>query len=150
GVREAAARTLGQVHPVPEAAAAALGRMLGTGEPSRRLAAADGLAYLMAGGEGDLVRVGCAVLPASLPGAADVCPEVRRRCLATIGGAADALQQAALLGNGAQPGTCPLTPRAELLPLLLALEDQWPALGCALADPDAEVRGRARLAVESL
>ncbi|HEY7425922.1 MAG TPA: HEAT repeat domain-containing protein [Gemmataceae bacterium] len=150
--RAAAARTLAQIEPPVFVAVPALGDLLQAKEAELRLAAADGFANLIhnalqAVGSGaavvrpaprsELVLVASSVLPAVHHGLDDARPEVRRRCLETIGLAAAALTK--LLEDPSARRTRQAE-REELQPLLLALRDQGPILARSLRDGDPEVR----------
>jgi len=172
-VRETAGRTLGLINPDPQMALPTLGVLLRSSELTERIVAADALGNLVrcatllataphtqedvTATREEVVQMGQALVPLAGLGLRDARPEVRRRCAAAIGYAAEALQK---LVKG--PG--PLDPmagldvppadtaaeRSELMPLILALKDQSPALTRALADSDAQVRLLARHALEDM
>jgi HEAT repeat protein len=160
--RAAAARTLAQIEPPLFLAVPALGELLHANETELRLAAADSFAVLIqnalqAVGSGaavqrpaprsELVLTASGILPAVHHGLNDARPEVRRRCLETIGLAAAALTK--LLDDSAMRHS-PQAEREELHPLLLALRDQGPILVRSLGDADAEARIRTHKALEEL
>ena len=102
---------------------------------------------------GDLVLVASTVLPAVHAGLEDVRPEVRRRCLQTIGLACAALSR--LMEE--PPRSERSSPRRpleaeheELRPLLQALRDQGPILERFLHDEDPETRILTHKALEEL
>jgi HEAT repeat protein len=159
----AALRTLGQIDPEPEVALSAFGGFLSSEDAGQRLAAADGLACWMwtlaqqatraadPGGvqvsRADFIMVGRAVLPWAARGLQAEQPEIRRRSALTIGYAATALHMWVLPMRSPGVSEDPFVVQrqreeqsAELLPLILALNDEAPALTHALVDPDAEVR----------
>jgi hypothetical protein len=172
-VREAAARTLGLIHPEPKTAAAALGGLLGAREASLRRAAADGLLNLvrvesqLAGRSrmsdrveatrADLVNTTSAV--AALAGRAlrDADAGVRRQSVETLHLAADALRKQVLSNRLADDPNEPDSyrrqveaERKELMPLIRALREQGSALTRALGDKDADVRLIARQTLEDM
>jgi HEAT repeat protein len=172
-VCEAAARALGQLNPDPAVAVPALERLLGAAELSRRLAAAGTMADLVrtaslaaAGRRAagavevrrhDLVAVARAVAAAAGRGCADPDADVRRLSVEAIGRSAGALSllvfDPRLRRLDVEPGAARAPAedeRADLLPLVLALKDQGPALERALEDPDPQVRLTARLALEDM
>jgi HEAT repeat protein len=172
-VREAAARTLGQISPDPKVAVPALSGLLDSKDLSVRLAAIEGLVSLVhiasqlalhsqypngiEASRADVVNVSCACVGVAALGMRDVQPEIRRRSIEAVGRAADALRS--LVGapraidemddwGGFQRRV--EEERSELLPLILALKEHSPALTRALGDPDAEVRLLARRALEDM
>jgi HEAT repeat protein len=161
-VREAAARALGKVSPETEVAVPELVELLGAASVADRVAAASALAQLLPTRRGkparyEVVRAGRAVVLAAGRGLRDRYPEVRRPCAAAIAQAAAALGQSIAGPAVSGPGTARESPetyasdeQAEVLPLVLALKDQGPALAAALGDPDAGVRTLARQALEEI
>jgi HEAT repeat protein len=167
GTREAAARTLGQINPDVETACPALKDLLGAKEASLRLAAAQSLCHLMHGLTAlamqslqptavdvhlrELVKgVEIAVVVAG-QGLSDEQPEVRYYSVATLGLAAGSLHKLVRgqRGDERKPGLDDFPrPSAEappdLLPALVTLKGQVPALTRALGDSDGEVRHLAR------
>jgi len=172
-VREVAARTLGRIDPEPEVAVPALSGMLNAAQANERLAAAEGLVSLMRivatnatrsrstteveATRADVVRVGCAVIPVVARGLGDGQVEVRRRCAETFEQVAQVLGKLASqqrLGTSEPDGTgsekTVAAERAELLPVVLAMNSQGTVLFRALEDKDAEVRLLARRTLEDL
>jgi HEAT repeat protein len=173
GIREAAARTLGQIDPEPEIAVAAFRSMLSAENFSQRLAAADGLVCWVrttaqlavdnrtpdgvAVSRADFVTVSQAVVPLAAHGLRAGQPEIRRRCIQAIGYAAMALHNWMLaadspevLGNADGLPRLTSEDRAQLFPLILTLRDEGSALTHALVDADAEVRFQAGRVLEDL
>jgi HEAT repeat protein len=165
GIRQASARTLGQIEPSVFIAVPALEQLLQSGAAELRLTAADALANLIQntlqtlGNAGEsarrpaqrseLILTASSVLPAIHEGLDDARPEVRRRCLEAIGLAANALGR--LISDEAFAARQPLAAeREELGPLLLALRDQGPVLARSLRDGDASVRVLTHRALEEL
>ncbi len=167
-LRGLAARTLAQIEPPVFVAVPVLSELLHAEDAELRRAAADSFALLlqnalqMGGGPGlvlrpaqrnELVLMASTVLPAVHTGLDDVRPEVRRRCLETIGLACAALTR--LMG---QPSASdePSAPRPlqaeyeELRPLLSALRDQGPMLERFIHDNDPETRILTHKALEEL
>jgi HEAT repeat protein len=172
-IREATARTLGHIAPDPQAAVPALGDLLRLGNMFERQAAAEGLTGMvqvvtqlatrnptMNGVEASRVDVVAVARPVALvaaTGLRDSQPEVRRRSLEAVAQAAEALHQLVQthravdeMTNLADYQRQVSEERAELLPLVLALKDQGPALTHALSDPDGQVRFLARQALENM
>jgi HEAT repeat protein len=172
-VREAACRTLGLINPDPRVVVSAITRPLHAKETSERVAASEALTSLILcvtrlataspapntvqAARSDVVQMGRAIVPLASQGLRDPQPEVRRRSVEAIGQAAEALHK--LVGNpqGAeqvegldQPPRPFEEERTELMPLILALKEQGPALTRALGDPDADVRLLARRALEDM
>jgi HEAT repeat protein len=173
GVREAAARTLGQIDPGPDIAVAAFRSLLSADDPSQRLATADGLVFWMrtlaqlaadnrtpdgvAVSRADFVTVSRAVVPLAANGLRAEQPEIRRRCIQAIGYAALALHNWMLAADSVEGlVTAERLPRlsqeepAQLVPLILTLRDEGAALTHALVDTDAEVRFQASRILEDL
>jgi HEAT repeat protein len=163
GIQQAAARTLGQIEPSAFVAVPALEQLLQSGAVQLRLTAADALANLIQnalqplgdagaaaqrpGQRGELILTASSVLPTIHDGLDDTRPEVRRRCLETIGLAATALTR--LITDETSPTRQPLAAeREELRPLLFALRDQGPMLMRSLRDGDAGVRVLTHKALE--
>jgi HEAT repeat protein len=177
-VREAAARTLGQIFPEPAEAASALRSLLGSARAGERRAAATGLLGLVqlasrfvasTGTMGTEVRIDFSpadwvetctqVIPAASAGLADQDVEVRRSCaLALERSTAGLLDQAAPQQRiGPEPErerrTTPVRARSnELLPVLEAFGNRGTAaaLSQATLDSDAEVRILSRRALEEI
>jgi len=172
-VRETAGRTLGLINPDPQVAIPALGDLLRSNELTERIVAADALGNLIrcatllataphtaedvTATREEVVQMGHALVPLAGLGLRDSRPEVRRRCAAAIGHAAEALQKLVKEpGPLDQTGGLDVPPgdaaaeRGELMPLILALKDQGPVLTRALADSDAQVRLLARHALEDM
>jgi hypothetical protein len=167
-LRGLAARTLAQIEPPVFVAVPALTELLRTEDAALRRAAADGFVLLIqnalqATGESglvlrpaprsDLVLVASTVLPAVHAGLDDAQPEVRRRCLESIGLACTALTR--LMEE--PPEIEESSPRRplqaeyeELRPLLQALRDQGPLLERFLHDQDPEARILTHKALEEL
>jgi HEAT repeat protein len=162
-LRTAAARTLVQIEPPVFIAVPALGALLQDDDAELRRVAADSLAGLIqnalqamnsgsavgqrASRRGELALVASSVLPAVHHGLDDDRPEVRRRCLETIGLAAAALTR--LLDAPSSRRTFQ-SEREELDPLLSALRDQGPILARLLGDNDTEARILTHRALEEL
>lgn len=161
-VRAVAARALVRIEPPVFIAVPALSELLQDHDAELRRVGADGFAGLIqnalqtmsngvtgqrAARRSDLALVAGSVLPAVHHGLDDARPEVRRRCLETIGLAAAALTR--LLDDPSARRT-PQTEREELGPLLLALRDQGPILARALGDNDPETRILTHRALEEL
>jgi len=174
-LRGVAARALGQIEPAVFVAVPALEDLLHAEDPELRLTAAEGLAHLIDNAlqgvgaadaitqrpapRGQLVLTASSVLPALHRGLDDPRPEVRRRCLETIGLAAIALARLIADPNpvGGQeasefsPPRRPLeSEREELQPLVLALRDLGPMLARSLRDGERLVRVQAHQALEEL
>ena len=173
GVREAAARTLGQIDPGPDIAMAAFRSLLSADDSSQRLAAADGLVFWMrtmaqlaadtrtpdgvAVSRADFVTVSRAVVPLAANGLRAEQPEIRRRCIQAIGYAAMALHNWLVAAESSEvflnaEGLPRLSQeeQAQLVPLILTLRDESSALTHALVDTDAEVRLQASRILEDL
>jgi hypothetical protein len=166
--RGLAARTLAQVGPPVFVAVPALSELLRADDGDLRRAAADSFALLIQNAlqamgdsapvlhpapRSDLVLVASTVLPAVHAGLEDARPEVRRRCLQTIGLACAALSQLmAETSRSEQPSLRrPLeAEHEELRPLLQVLRDQGPILERFLHDEDAEARILTHQALEEL
>lgn len=172
-VREAAARTMGQIFPDPDVAIPALREPLASGDVAERRAAASGLAGIMrtanllaskagtsAGPQAspkDIAQAVRAVVPLAGRGLGDADLQVRRF-------SAEALYQAAAGVNAQAPQTrgpeegfdnrgdrrAIEEDRAVLLSALDIFQGQTAALGKALSDPDSEVRLAALRALEDL
>jgi len=172
-VREAAARTLGRIHPDLRVAVPALGRLLEAGTAPQRVAALDGISEMMrtasqlaapnrnpTGAQTalpEIAQVGCALVPLARRGLTDAEPVVRRRGVAAFAQAVQAL-------TVHLPGPCPpgeikeakqhqaeaAAKRAQLLPLIEVLKEQGPALVRAFQDTDLEVRYWSRRTLEDL
>jgi hypothetical protein len=167
-LRGLAARTLAQVEPPVFVAVPALTELLQNMDGELRLAAADSFATLLhnalnAAGESglgsrpasrsDLVLAASTVLPAVHRGLEDVRPEVRRRCLETIGFACAALIRLMdePLGRDDPSARRPLQAEyEELRPLLSALHDLGPILEHFLHNDDPETRILTHKALEDL
>lgn len=167
-LRGLTARTLAQIEPPVFVAVPALTELLQNEDAELRHAAADSFALLLhnalnAAGEtglvsrpalrNDLVLATSIVLPAVHRGLEDVRPEVRRRCLETIGFACDALTRLMdePLGNDDPSARRPLQAEyEELRPLLLALHDLGPILEHFLHNDDPEMRILTHKALEDL
>lgn len=169
-VREAAARALGQVHADPEAATPALAGLLNAQDANLRHAAAASAAGMMhlagqlagkarssagvVGSRTDAATVARAVLPLAGRALHDPVPQVRRRGMEVVGWAASAacaltLDQREMDTLRPAGGGLPADDaRAELLPLLVALHDQAPAIAAALGDSDGQVRALTRRSLE--
>jgi len=173
GVRQAAARTLGQIFPDPSIAAPTLARILASPNVQERRAAAGGLDDMMRLASrlttsssaaqipgkpeispADLVKTGQAVVAAAAPGLSDADAAVRLRSVDAIDQAADAM-----LGKAPQRTVAEEEPESNpqnqailttIMPLLNALSDQAGALARAVSDPDPQIRIHARHALESL
>jgi HEAT repeat protein len=172
-VKEAAARTLGQIFPDPEIAAPALREMLASPSVSERRAAASGLAGLMrtagqlaskTGGaagfqadRGDIVQAIRDVVPLAGRGLTDPDLDVRRSSADAVLQAASALaNQIPQAGTGeepfrVQPDVTSLTQaRTALRPAMEVFQQQTRALGKGLSDPDLEVRRQLQQTLEDL
>lgn len=172
-VRTAALGALGQVDPEPDVALPAFRELLAAGDEGQRRAAADGLAAWMRTlaqlatrdsspdavqvTRAEFVTVGQAVVPLAGGGLTAAQLEIRRRSAETLGHAASTLHTWLLAARS--PGTAldaeasqrrTAVESAELLPLIVALKEQQPALAHALVDTDAEVRFLAGRALEDL
>jgi hypothetical protein len=163
-----AARTLAQVEPPVLVAVPALTELLRNKDGELRRAAADGFAALMSNSlnaanetallsqlslRRDLVLAASTILPAVHTGLGDPSPQVRRRCLETIGFAATALTRlmAEPLGDAEQAVRRPLQSEyEELRPLLLALRDRGPLLDRFLHHDDPETRVLTHKALEEM
>jgi HEAT repeat protein len=169
--RAAAVRTLGRINPELDLARPAFAKLLTAAAVVERTAAAEGLVSLLRqtthlalrGHQPNGVEVSRLELfqlmqiaiPLTGHGLSDAEPMVRRHSLEAIDQAAVALGQ---LVAGFHPPDMHDGPRdvappvelelAELLPSVLALRDQVPALTRALADGDAEIRRLARRTLE--
>jgi HEAT repeat protein len=165
--RGPAAHTLAQIEPPMPVAVPALSELLRTEDAQLRFAAADSFALLLqnslqkAGRAGavlqpapcrELVLTASTIVPAVRAGLEDVRPEVRRRCLETIGLACAALAQLldAPSAEGASVRRTPQAEAEELRPLLLALRDQGPMLTRCLHDNDPQMRILTHKALEDL
>ena len=167
-LRGLAARTLAQVEPSVYVAVPALSELLRADDGELRRAAADSFALLIenalqAMGESgpvlrpaprsDLVLTASTVLPAVHAGLEDARPEVRRRCLQTIGLASTVLSRLMEEPPSSEQSSSgrPLeAEHEELRPLLQALRDQGPILERFLHDEDAESRILTHKALEEL
>lgn len=167
-LRGPAARTLVQIEPPIHLAVPVLSEILHEGDAEQRRAAADSfslwlqnsLQSVSASGvpmrpaqRADLALTAGTILPAIHDGLADVQPQVRRRCLETIGLGCAALTR--LLDDAAanDDPTAQRPPQAEfeeLRPLLLALHDCGPILERFLHDPDPDTRILTHKALEEL
>jgi HEAT repeat protein len=154
-LRGLAARTLAQIEPPIRVAVPALATLLHSEDAALRRAAADGFALLL---QNELNAAGPVFRPASRgpsvlaastissavrAGLDDRQPEVRRRCLETIGMAGAALTRLIdePVGNGDPAARGPLQAEyEELRPLLAALSDQGPELERFLHYDDPETR----------
>ncbi len=165
GLRGLAARTLAEIEPPVFIAVPALTELLQHQDAELRRAAADSFALLLhhelnAAGDSvlgsrpaarsDLVLAASTVLPAVHRGLDDVRPEVRRRCLQTIGLACAALTR--LMDEPLGPDDSrPLQAEyEELRPLLSALHDLGPILEHCLHNDDLETRILTHKALEDL
>ena len=172
-VKQAAARTLGQVNPDPDVAVPALKTLFRSQQIEDRVAASEALASMIrivsqlanrnqngSSSEAsltDVVKVGRSAVELAGRGLGDPQSDVRRRCAYVVGQAADALRKQVMpgqlpeekVGSAASP---PLVndERAELAPLISALKEQTSRLTHALGDPDTNVRLLARRALEDL
>jgi len=166
-------RTLGQIDPEPDVALSAFSGPLSGADTSQRLAASDGLACWMQTmaqlamrdsnpngvevSRADLVTVGRAIVPLAARGLRAEELEIRRRSAQAIGYAATTAHNWVLTAcspeasedlDGSQRRRGEES--AELLPLILALEEQRPALTHALVDADADVRFLVGRALEEM
>jgi HEAT repeat protein len=168
GLRGLAARTLAQIEPPASIAVPVLSELLRADDASLRRVAADGFVLLLqnalraTGTSGPvlhpaprhvLVLAASTVLPAVHMGLDDVQPEVRRRCLESIGLACAALTR--LMEEHPQSDeSSPRPPLGaeydELRPLLQALRDQGPMLERFLHDVDPQTRILTHKALEEL
>jgi HEAT repeat protein len=162
-VKEAAARTLGQIFPDPDRAVPALRDLLASPDLAERRAAARGLAGMMrtvaqlsskTGGaagfqadRGDVIQAIRDVVPLAGRGLRDPDLDVRRASADAMDQAAAALaNQVPSAGTGEEPlraqadVTILMQARTALLPAMETFLQQAPALGKALNDPDLEVR----------
>lgn len=162
-LRAVAARTLIRIEPPISVAVPALGELLQAQDAELRRIAADGFADWMqnalqtagggdsgrqwAGRRGELILMASRILPAVHRGLDDARPEVRRRCLETVGLAAAALTRLLESAPGQRE---PRTERSELGPLVLALREQGPMLIRTLGDSDGETRLRTFKVLEEL
>ncbi len=187
-LRGLAARTLAQIEPSVYIAVPALSELLQADDAELRLTAADAFARLLQNAwqaldagtrdaphpatRGELVLTVSSILPAVHHGLEDPQPQVRRRCLETIGLATVALSRLIedALPAEEQPSggwrvegggnNCPTSvhpaarsltaAREELRPLVLALRDQGPILARALGDNDEEARVLTHRVLEEL
>jgi HEAT repeat protein len=173
GVRQAAARTLGQIFPDPGIAAPALARIITSPNVQERRAAAGALDDMIRlvsrlttsssaaqipgkieASPSDLVKTGQAIVPVAARGLSDPDRTVRLRSAAAIDQAADAM-----LAQAPQRTVAEEEPESNpqyqavlttIMPLLNALGDQASALARAVSDPDPQIRIHARHALESL
>lgn len=162
-VREAATRTLGQIHPDLNIALPALASQLQVEDEAYRRAAAGSLASLVKvagkvasrshlpgsvdGGPADLTAVSCKVLPLAAKAAGDSSAQVRRRGVEALGWSVSSVG-ALILERGTVDEATGEDATTEIEPLLNALRDQGPALARALKDPDTQVRSLARRTLE--
>jgi hypothetical protein len=164
-LRGLAARTLAQVEPPLNVAVPALTELLHNGDVKLRCAAADSFTLLLQNemntlglvfrpaSRSHLVLAASMILPAVRAGLDDGRPEVRRRCLETIGLACAALTRLMdePVSNEAPSGRRPLQAEyEELRPLLSALRDQGPLLERFLHNDDLETRILTHKALEEL
>jgi hypothetical protein len=169
-LRAAAARTLGGIHPEPEAAVAALAAMLKDTEPSLRAAAAEALSDLAAkamrhdaaravAGEGadEAIVAACAIVPVAAGGLEVAAADVRRGCAASLEHAARGM--AAMVQSPSAPDEVEDWEayqrgvdgeRAALWPLAQALQQRSAALAKALGDSDVRVRVVTRHTLEAV
>jgi hypothetical protein len=167
-LRGHAARTLVHVEPPVHLAVPVLSELLHADEAEQRRAAADSFALwlqnvlqtasasgvrLRPAQRAELVLTASTIVPAVHDGLADAQPEVRRRCLETIGFACVTLTR---LLDDAAANDDPAAQRAldaeleELRPLLLALHDCGPILERSLGDNDPQTRILTHKALEEL
>jgi HEAT repeat protein len=153
-VRGLAARTLAQIEPPVRVAAPALGELLRNEDAELRRAAAESFVLVIRNElnalgpvfrpatRSDLVLAASTILPAVRAGLEDVRPEVRHRCLETIGLACAALTH--LMDESVSNDESTRRPLQaeyeELSPLLLALRDEGPVLERLLHHDDPETR----------
>jgi HEAT repeat protein len=172
-IRRQAARTLGLIHPEPEAAIAGLAKMLQSAQAEDRTAAADGLANLIRTASklvarareqcgiectrAELVKAGRLATPYVGRGLTDANVEVRRCCADALCQSAEVLRilvqafdSSDELESADRFKEHVAEERNELLPLIDALREQSPTLTKSLADADAEVRLAARRALEDM
>jgi HEAT repeat protein len=168
GLRGLATRTLAQIEPPVFIAVPVLSELLRAEDPTLRRAAADGFVLLLqnalqaTGTSGpvlhpaprrDLILAASAVLPAVHAGLDDVQPEVRRRCLETIGLACAALTRLMEEHPRSDESSPPRPLEAEydeLRPLLQALRHQGSLLERFLHDGDPQTRILTHKALEEL
>jgi HEAT repeat protein len=154
-IRGLAARTLAQIEPPVRLAVPALSELLHQQDSELRRAAADSFVSLMQNelnavgpvsrpaSRSNLVLAASTILPAVYEGLDDVRPEIRRRCLETIGLACSALTRLMdePVGNDDPPARRPLQSEyEELRPLLSALHDHASLLDRFLYYPDPDTR----------
>lgn len=154
-LRPLAARTLAQIEPPVRVAVPALGELLRNGDPELRRAAADSFVLLIRNelnavgpvfhpaSRSELILAVRIVLPAVRAGLDDDRPEVRQRCLETIGLACSALTRLMDESVGNDDPSARRTLQAEyeeLRPLLSALRDLGPVLEHFLHNDDPETR----------
>jgi HEAT repeat protein len=164
-LRSLAAHTLAQMEPPVYIAVPALAELLRTEDAELRRAAADSFALLLqnslnaAGVVGlvsrpasrsDLVLAASTILPAVHRGLEDVRPEVRRRCLETIGLACTTLTRLMDEPLGREDSRSLEAEYEELRPLLSALHDLGPILEHFLHNDDPETRVLTHKALEDL
>jgi HEAT repeat protein len=170
--REAAARALSQINPDATVAVPVLSRLMESQDLRLQLAGADGLNYLMRvaaflatrnhapnmveASRRDVVEVGREIVPAAARGMSHAEAEVRKRSAGAIAQTSEALRK---LISTSRPNAVEDAvefqrqlnrERADLWPLLETLRAQVPVLTRALSDGDAEVRVRARQALEDV
>src|SRR5579871_4465798 len=164
-----ALRTLGQIDPGADVALTAFSAVLSAEDPNLRLAAADGLVCWIRwqaqlatrSSEPDGVEVswsmfvatGQAIVHLAARGLAAEQPEIRRRCAQAIGYVATALHTRLLATRSFEASEDPDSFQRcaeQLVPLMLVLKDEGPALLHALADADGEVRYRIGWVLEDL
>jgi HEAT repeat protein len=153
-VRGLAAHTLAQIEPPVRVAVPALSVLLGNDDAELRRAAAESFVLLLRNelnalwpvlqsvSRSDLVLAASMILPAVRPGLDDRRPEVRHRCLETIGLACAALTRLMdePAGNEEHARRSLQAEYEELRPLLLALRDQGQMLERLLHNSDPETR----------
>jgi HEAT repeat protein len=160
-----AARTLAQVQPPARIAVPALRELLHNEDAELRRAAADSFVLLIRNelnavepvlppaARRDLVLATSRILAAVKAGMDDARPEVRHRCLETIGLACAALTRLMDEPCGNEEPQARRSLQAEyekLRPLLLALRDQGPILEQLLHNSDPETRILTHKALEEL
>jgi HEAT repeat protein len=167
-LRGLAARTLAEIEPPVFVAVPAMTALLQNQDGELRRAAADSLAVLLQrsftavvetglvsrpSSRSDLILTASTVLPAVHRGLEDASPEVRRRCLETVGVACEALTRLMdeSVGRDEASARRPLeADYEELRPLLSALHDLGPVLERSLHNGDPETRIMTHKALENL
>jgi hypothetical protein len=171
--REAATRALAQINPDPILAVPVLSEQLRSGDATQKLAAADGLVYLMQvvnvlatrnrgpnmveATRADLVKTAQLLVPVAARGLRDDQPAIRQRCVQAIAQTAEGLHKLVLAARNPEDAHDLIeaqrqmeAERTELLPLIVTMKEHVAALTRALSDSDEEVRRSARRALEDL